>query len=359
MDDRLGHAARLTDRVARHLVFIRMTTGRLCPYRYPYRVNFRPNVKRILRPSFLVLALGCCGYALAARWDETSRALSDISWPIVGLALVAALAGMCTLMLGLRAALAGFGSTLPLRGAIRVWFIAQLGKYVPGKVWVLAAQVELGREYKVGRKRMVSATLLAMAITMATGLAVAAVALPLTSPATTEDYWWLFLLAPVLIAALHPKIVTWSLNLALKVVRRPPLERPADLAATLRAVGWSLLGWALFGAHIWLLSMAAGGSGKTLPLTAAGAYALAWTVGFLVFIAPGGIGAREAALTIALSPMLPAGAPIVVAIVSRVVFTLVDLIGAGTAFLLGGRPPQVRTRPEALPAEVTAAGDRS
>jgi uncharacterized membrane protein YbhN (UPF0104 family) len=185
------------------------------------------------------------------------------------------------------------------------------------------------------------------------------VALPLTSPATTEDYWWLFLLAPVLIAALHPKIVTWSLNLALKVVRRPPLERPADLAATLRAVGWSLLGWALFGAHIWLLSMAAGGSGKTLPLTAAGAYALAWTVGFLVFIAPGGIGAREAALTIALSPMLPAGAPIVVAIVSRVVFTLVDLIGAGTAFLLGGRPPQVRTRPEALPAEVTAAGDRS
>jgi hypothetical protein len=243
---------------------------------------------------------------------------------------------MWALMLGLRAVLAGFGSPLPLRGAIRVWFIAQLGKYVPGKVWVLAAQVELGREYQVRRLQMVSATLLAIAITMATGLAVAAVSLPLTSPAAISDYWWLLLLAPVLLAGLHPRIVAWPLNLALRIVRRPPLERPAGLAATLRAVAWTMLGWALFGLHLWLLALAAGGSGSGLPVTATGAYALAWAVGFLVFIAPGGIGAREAALTIVLAPALPSGAPLVVAIVSRVVFTLVDLIGAGIAFLLGG-----------------------
>lgn len=306
-------------------------------FHYACGVNSRSRAKRIFRPAFIVLALCFCGYAVVARWDETSDALANMSWPVVGLSLVCAFAGMCALMMGLRAVLAGFGSVLPLRGAARVWFIAQLGKYVPGKVWVLAAQVELGHEYKVPRLRMVSATFLNMAVTMATGLAIAAVALPLTSPAATADYWWLFALAPVLLAGLHPTIVTWGLNLGLKIIHRPPLERPADLGATLRAVGWNLIGWALFGTHIWLLALDGGGSGKSLPLAAIGGYALAWTVGFLFFIAPGGIGAREVALAITLAPALPAGAPGVVAIISRVVFTLVDLIGASLAFLIGGR----------------------
>ncbi|HEX6470488.1 MAG TPA: lysylphosphatidylglycerol synthase domain-containing protein [Streptosporangiaceae bacterium] len=317
-------------------------------------MKLRFLAKRLFRPAFIVLALGFCGYALATKWGETSSALARLSWPIVGVSLLCALTGMCALMLGLRAVLAGFGSTLPLRGIARVWFIAQLGKYVPGKVWVLAAQVELGREYKVPRLRMVSATLLNMAITMATGMAIAAVALPLTSPDATANYWWLFLLAPVLLASLHPKIVTWALNLALKIIHQPRLERPTDLAATLRTVGWNMVGWALFGLHIWLLALAAGGSGESLPFAALGAYALAWTVGFLFFIAPGGIGAREAALSITLASALPAGAPIVVAIVSRVVFTLVDLIGSSVAFLVGGR---VRLRPTALATAAEAKTD--
>jgi uncharacterized membrane protein YbhN (UPF0104 family) len=356
---------------ARYLLFTWLFGGVL----YAYRVKLRSRAKRIFRPAFIVLALCFCGYALVTHWAETSRDLADVSWPVVGLSLACAFIGMCALMMGLRAVLAGFGSALPLRGAFRIWFIAQLGKYVPGKVWVLAAQVELGRQYKVPRLRMVSATLLNMAITMATGLAIAAVALPLTSPDATAKYWWLFAVAPVLLASLHPKIVTWALNLGLRIIKRPPLERPADLAATLRTVGWNLIGWALFGVHIWLLALAAGGTGKSLPFAAIGAYALAWTVGFLFFIAPGGLGAREAALAITLGPVLPAGAPLVVAIVSRVVFTLVDLIGSGVAFLIGGRvrirvrtaealsdepkaKPGTKTQPEPTAEAAAAATDQ-
>ncbi len=102
-----------------------------------------------------------------------------------------------------------------------------------------------------------------------------------------------------------------------------------SLAVTLKAVGWTVLGWVLFGVHTWLLCMAVGGDGTGLPFVVTGAYALAFVAGFLVFIAPGGIGAREAALTVVLTPVLPAGAPVVVAIASRVLLTLADLINAG------------------------------
>jgi glycosyltransferase 2 family protein len=115
----------------------------------------------------------------------------------------------------------------------------------------------------------------------------------------------------------------------------------------------------MFGLHIWLLALDGGGSGKSLPLAAIGAYALAWTVGFLFFIAPGGIGAREVALAITLAPALPAGAPQVVAIISRVVFTLVDLIGSGLAFLIGGRVrfSALRARPADMPPGDVVAAD--
>jgi hypothetical protein len=280
---------------------------------------------------FVLVALAFCGYGLASQRAQIGDALARLSWWAIGGALVTGLAGLGASMLAWRSLLAGFGSPLPLPAAIRVMFLAQLGKYVPGSVWALVGQVELAREHDVPRRRGAAATLLAMAATIATGCAVAAVTLPLTSAEATRRYWWLLPLAPVLLACLHPRVVTTLLNRTLALVRRPPLEEAVGLAAMARAVGWSLLAWGLFGTHTWLLARSLGDAGFLLS---SGAYALAFTVGFLVIIAPGGLGAREAALVVALAPVLPSGGPLVVALASRVVLTAADLLWAGLAVLL-------------------------
>jgi glycosyltransferase 2 family protein len=294
----------------------------------------------VLRALLVLLALGFCAYGLYRQWDETVRAFRQLSWPVLLGAFVTGFAGFVVLMLAWRIFLTGLGSPIPPVQAYRVYFISQLGKYVPGKVWALVTQAELTREFGVPRLRSVSSTLLAIATSSACGLAVAAVTLPLTSDRARAQYWWLFVLAPVLLAALHPKIVTWCLDTALRLARQPPLEHAVSLAATLRAAAWTMLGWALLGVHTWLLCLGAGGSGRGLFFLATGAYALAFIAGFLVFIAPGGIGAREAVLVLVLSPVLPTGAALVVALASRVLLTLADLTGAGTAFALRGNAPR-------------------
>ncbi|MFC9969488.1 YbhN family protein [Spirillospora sp. NPDC127200] len=292
---------------------------------------------RALRVLLVVLALAFCAWSLVSQWDDTVRAFRQMSWATLLGAFACGAAGLYAWMLGWRAFLTGLGSPIPLKAAFRISAISALGKYVPGKVWALVTQIEMAREHEVPRSRSFWATLLAVATSTACGLAVAAATLPLTSPAARDRYWWLFPLAPVLLALLHPKIVTWALNTLLRIVRRPPLEHAVSLRTTLVAIGWTLAGWALFGAHLWLLCMGAGGDGAGLPFLATGAYALAFVAGFLVFIAPGGIGAREAAMVVVLTPALPAGAPIVVALASRVVLTVADLAGAGVAFLMGRR----------------------
>ena len=52
------------------------------------------------------------------------------------------------------------------------------------------------------------------------------------------------------------------------------------------------------------------------------------TIGFLVVVAPSGIGVREAVLVAALAPVLDPSSALGVALVLRVVFTLADLIAA-------------------------------
>ncbi|GAA2623701.1 lysylphosphatidylglycerol synthase transmembrane domain-containing protein [Actinomadura fulvescens] len=299
---------------------------------------------RIGRVLLVLLALGFCAYSLIDQWDATVRAFEQMSAVTLLGAFAAGLAGLFAWTLSWRVFLAGLGSPLPVKAMYRISSISQLGKYVPGKVWALVTQMELAREYDVPRARSFGSTLLAMAASQATGLAIAASTLPLTSAAARDRYWWLFLLTPVVLAGLHPKIVTWGLNTLLRLVRRPPLEHAVSLPETLLGAFWAVLGWMFFGVHLWSLCAAVGGDGRGLPFLAVGAYALAFVAGFLVFIAPGGIGAREAAMVLVLTPALPAGAPIVVALASRVLLTLADLVNAGLAVLIGGRPPKATAR---------------
>ncbi len=306
---------------------------------------------RALRLLLIVLALVFCVWSLASQWDEARRAFGELSWPGLVGAFAFGVAGLVAWTFGWRAFMTGLGSRLPIPAALRIAAISGLGKYVPGMVWVVVSQVELSRAHQVPRARSFSASVLAVATSTACGLAVAAVTLPLTSAAARAEYWWLFLFAPVLIGSLYPPFVTWALNTLLRLARQRPLEHAVGFGAMARAVAWTVLGWLLFGGHLWLLCLSVGG-GPRLVFVAVGAYALAFVAGLLVFIAPGGLGAREAVMVAVLTPVLPAGAPIVIALASRVLLTLADLAYAGATLLLG-RPPLTAGNADAEPELVT------
>jgi uncharacterized membrane protein YbhN (UPF0104 family) len=315
---------------------------------------------RWVKLGLLAITLGFCGYGLYAERADMAAALQNLAWYSVAGAAVAVIAGLGCMMLAWRALLADLGSPLPLRPAARVLFVAQLGKYVPGAVWAVAAQVQLARGYEVPRRRSASATVVAMLITLATGLLVAAVALPLSSGAAARQYWWALALAPPALIALYPPVMGWGLDRALRLARRPPLERRISGGGVLRAAAWSLAGWAFFSVHSWLLVAGVTGKGVSVLPIAAGAYALAWSVGFVLIPFPGGVGPRELAFIAALAPVMPRGSAIVVAVVSRLVLTIADLAWAALAFWLGlGGQPGARgvTREgTAGPVQGSAAG---
>ncbi len=268
------------------------------------------------------LAVGKSGGKLLNHIDELSVA------SVVG-AGTAVLAGLFATMLSWRAVLTDLGSPLPLPAALRVFFLGQLGKYIPGSVWPVLAQMELGKEHGVPRTRSGTVGLLTVALGLVAGLLTAAVTLPFTSADALAHYWYAFLAVPVLGIGLVPAVGNPVLDKLLRLARRGGLEQRLTARGMAMGLGWSVLAWVFFGLQVWLLARTLGASGA-LPLSI-GAFALAWTLGFLVVIAPAGAGVREAALVVGLSPVLAKEEALLVALVSRALMSLGDAIWAGIA----------------------------
>ncbi len=291
---------------------------------------------RWLRTGLLVVVVVLAVWGLASQWTQVRQALGKLDGWNMAWAELCVLAGLGAMMMAWRALLADLGSALPLPAAVRVLFLGQLGKYVPGAVWALAAQVELARDYDIPRRRSATASLLGMATTLVAGLVVAGITLPLISKSAVHRYWWVLAITPLAIACLHPKVVKFLLNLVLRLVRQEPLEKAVSLRGMGRALAWTFFGWGCYGVHAWLLTtqFAHGGTARIVALSF-GAYALAWSVGFLIIFFPSGIGPREAALIAVLSPVMPAASALVVALASRIVMTIGDLLWAGAALTIG------------------------
>ncbi len=293
------------------------------------------------RWGFLLLAVGLAGWALAARREEVAAALARLD-----LRFVAAAAAVTTVQLALtglawRTLLADLGSPLPLPVAARVFFVGQIGKYVPGSVWPVVMQAELARDHGVPRRRTAAATMVMLLLAAATALMVAMAAFPFVPQVATGRYGWMLLLVVPLVVALHPRLLGPVLDRVLGVIGGEPLEHPPSARGTATATAWALASWLAAGAQVWLLAGALGAdlTWRTFAL-AAGGYAFAWAVGMLVVVAPAGAGAREVALIAALSSVVGGGgAVLVLVLASRVLFTLADLLAAGIGHGAGRLPP--------------------
>lgn len=80
------------------------------------------------------------------------------------------------------------------------------------------------------------------------------------------------------------------------------------------------------------------------------AFVGAWVVGVLVFPVPGGLGVREGALVLALSPWMPAYEAVLVATAGRLVAVASELLAAAAGVIIkpgGATRAAVRTETQA------------
>lgn len=343
--------------------------GRLSPHRpaggsgvpeYRAAVSPPPPRKSALRRALEITItlgfLGFLGWAVASRWSEVRAVVGELSVAAIGVATLAAFVAVWCNFLSWRALLIDFGSTVPLTGAMRIFFVGQLGKYLPGKLWPILTQARLGRDYQVPARASAAAALLVLLISLGTGLLLTACLLPVLGGAAFERYWWTLLVLPLAAVGLWPPVLNWALGRAMKLARREPMPRPLSLSGIGKSVGWSILSWILFGGHLWMLLSTLGATGSDLLLRSVAAFAGSWVIGFLLLVAPAGVGPREVALVALLGSTVSQPVGLVAAAASRLALTVVDLAWPAIALVLERR--RKRRLPDAA-AQVPPGGEPS
>lgn len=279
------------------------------------------------RTFFMVAAAAAAVWAVVGNWAEVSDAVGRLSWWQVALSLAASVLFVWLTMLAWRVILNDAGEPVKAGPARRIFFVSQVAKYLPGSVWNFVAAAEMGADYNISRRRSVTVLLMSILVSVLTGLVLASIAFVFGPSALISTYWWVLLIIPVLLLVLYPPILNGLVAKALRMLGRDGIGKPFSGTAIATAAAWSTLSWIVAGFQVWLILTGLGNEPlfETYLLTLGG-YALAWVVGFLVFFVPAGVGIREVALGASLAGLVPAGDVVVVVLLSRILFTLADLV---------------------------------
>ncbi|GAA1888733.1 lysylphosphatidylglycerol synthase domain-containing protein [Lapillicoccus jejuensis] len=296
----------------------------------------RPSrARRLVGIALLLLVVAALVVAVVRNRQSFVDTVDRVGPGGLALSVVCGLLGIGATALQWRAVLAGLGVELSRRDAASVFFVSQLGKYLPGSVWPIVMQMEAGRSRGASRRTMVAANLVTLVLGLASGLVVAGLLLPFSSPQALGRFWWALAALPLVVVLALPRTLPWLLDAVLRLLRRPPIGLRMTGRATLRASAWATVSWVFLGLHLLVLASAVSDlSGRTLALCI-GAMGLAVSAGVLFLPAPAGAGMREVVLGFALGTLIPSGPVVAVIVGSRVVLIVVDALLALGGALLG------------------------
>jgi hypothetical protein len=315
----------------------------------PVRATGRLSLMTWLRRGFLVLVLAAATYALATKWRLVSQTLLALPWYSVVLSECALVLGVLAGTIAWQTIIDDLGKPIGVFRGAQIMLVGSLGKYVPGSVWAYLLQMELGRKAGLPRARIFTGSLIHVGVSIVAALMLGVAALPVVlHDKTMRGAAWLFILLPVGLVALHPRTLTCATSLVLRTLKRPPLDHRLRWSTIGKVLGLLLLSYVLLGTHLWLLASSVGTAGFAGLMLCSGAIAVGLTAGLFAFVLPSGAGVREAVVTASLAAMSGnTVAAFALAVASRLMFIVADLVTAGAAALLA------RWR---APAEPEAAG---
>lgn len=294
-------------------------------------------IRQYIRYGYSALITVAFAYALYAQWGNLTDGLNRLGLAPILFSIALATLGVGVSGLVWLAIIRGLGATISFRDGARMFFITQLGKYVPGSLWPVAMQADIATQLGIPVRVAVMAQVLFMWVLVVTAAVLgsfAGLGLAYTAIGVGGSLWFA-LFSPLLLVFLHPGITLAILNGILKMLGRDPLPGKLGWGATVQAVGWALVMWLIYGTHLWVLLDPLLHKGWLYwpavdYLVMVSLFAAAWLVGFVIIIAPAGAGPRELVLVATLGP----STGVVIAAISRVALILADGLCASIAALL-------------------------
>lgn len=273
-----------------------------------------------------------------AHRADLSRVPFELRWlPLIAASLVWFVA-FSTLVATWARSLRWWGQRMTALGALRIFFLSNLARYIPGAIWQFAGLAAMSNAQGVSPAAATSAVLVQQGTLLVTGLALAiALAPSYLAPLAAR--------AGIAVPGAAGRIAVAVAGIALAVVLAPrvlsPLRRLVSRwmpdvalvpALTMRRFARyalaTVFGWVLYGVAFALFARAILGAAAPPPFLAGATYVAAYVAGIIWIFVPGGLGVRESALVVGLAPSIGYDRALFLAIASRIWLVALEILGA-------------------------------
>jgi glycosyltransferase 2 family protein len=297
----------------------------------------RRNLFKVAQWIFAAAVLFFAARSLATQWVKLETRLPHIhfQWEWIAAATTLVLVTYVVLIEGWRRVLMAWDSRLPFGDAARIWFLSNLGKYVPGNIWSLTAMGVMARRRGLSGMAAAGSSVIMQAVSLATGTAIVMVtgAKLLGQPLLVGAS--VLVLVVVLLAAPRflPPLAKWIGGLIGRDILPPHI--PATSIWTAAIAG--TLSWLFYGVAFELFVRGLLGSAPGELSSYIAVYTAAYILGFISPIAPAGLGVRELTLAAFMTQLGLANEAdaALVAIAARLWLTIVELVPSGLYIAAG------------------------
>jgi hypothetical protein len=288
------------------------------------------------------IVVGFAARELAHQWQGVAPALEGLrlDWPRVLASGALVIATYLLLIEAWRATLRVWSESLPFSAAARIWFVSNLGKYVPGKVWQIAAMGALAQKRGVSATAAIGSSLLVNLVSVLAGFAViaataagrvgAVVGAQMTGGAERSAQFIVIGIVVVgaVALALAPVAVPRLAALAGRMTGRPLAIPRVPPKAVWVAAASTVASWLAYGIAFFLFAHGITPRATGNALSYIAVYTGSYLAGYLALFAPGGVGIREAAIVIAMPKfgLASAADAAVIAITSRLWLTVLEIL---------------------------------
>lgn len=224
------------------------------------------------------------------------------------------------------------GCAIPFRKALAAYLISIFGKYIPGKVFMLAARLTFYEEENAPLSRVTVCFFIENICTLLGAAMLFILSLFFFPNELLQKYSWLtILLIAAFFVCIHPRIINAALKVVGKIFKKS-LEIPMKYSQILKVVLMFIGNWLIVGFGFFILVRSVNPAvGWNEMLFCAGIFGISAIMGILAIFAPSGLGVREGIILAGLMMIMPESDAAVISVISRLWQTIAELTLAAGA----------------------------
>jgi len=270
-------------------------------------------------------------YFLGSSFLRDISKAGPIKWSVnyyfLALSVVWMVVGLLTQVQVWKVNLETLGVSSNFKDIFKLVHLANMGRYVPGKIWSVLGLVYLSKNIAVPQASAILCSMISQITCVLAGFIFSGILLiGFSALGHAINLWWMIIPLALSLVFLHPYVYSKILKLIAKFTKGDNVEVEFPFWGIVKSTLMYMLVWFFHGISFSFLVLSLGDFSLKWLVYSLGIMPAAYLVGYLMLLSPGGWGIREGAMVLFLKEFMPQYLAITASVLSRLLFTVFEVV---------------------------------